>query len=322
MIVTVTPNPAVDRTVLIRGFTIGSTNRAVADRTDIGGKGINVARHLARLGCDVVAAGFLGAGDMHGVVQTLAAQGVQTDFVRIAGDTRVNLKILDPASGQETEINESGPSLASGLVDELLDKLRGFLPRCAVMVFSGSLPPGAPADLYARAVALAAVAGVKTVVDAAGDALRYGIAAKPDLVKPNRAEAEELLGVALRTDAELIAGARRLVEYGARTAVISLGPEGAVCATASGAWRARAPQIRARNTVGSGDAMVAALAWALMRALTAPEALRLATALGSASAASDAPLPAAGSLEALLPEVLIEAAAPDAAPYGAARSGS
>jgi 1-phosphofructokinase len=128
--------------------------------------------------------------------------------------------------------------------------------------------------------------------------------------------------VALRTDGELIAGARRLVEYGARIAVISLGAAGAVCATGIGAWRARAPQITPRNTVGSGDAMVAALAWALMRSLTVPEALRLATALGSAAAASDAPLPPAGSLEALLPEVLIEAAAPAAAPYGAARSGS
>lgn len=321
MIVTVTPNPAVDRTVLIRGFTLGTTNRATAERIDIGGKGINVAQHLARLRCDVVAAGFLGTRDMHGVLETLAAQGVRTDFVRVAGDTRVNVKIRDPFTGQETEINESGPSLTPDAVDALLDKLRGLARRCAVMVFSGSLPPGVPDDLYARAIALAAGAGVKTVLDATGAALRHGIAAKPDFVKPNRAEAEELLGVSLRGEGELVAAAKRLIAYGARTAVISLGSAGAVCASAAGVWRARAPQIAARSTVGAGDAMVAALAWALMRSLAAPEALRLATALGSATAASDAPLPPAGGLEALLPEVLVESA-PLEAPDDAARIGS
>jgi 1-phosphofructokinase family hexose kinase len=321
MIVTVTPNPAMDRTVVIRGFTLGTINRAVTERTDIGGKGINVARHLARLGCDVVATGFLGARDMYDVVQTLAAQGVRTDFVRIAGDTRVNLKILDPATGQETEINESGPPVGPDRVEALLDKLSAVAPHSRVMVFSGSLPPGAPADLYARGVALAAGAGIKTILDAAGAALRYGIAAKPDLIKPNRAEAEELLGVSLDSDADLAAGARRLVEYGARTAVISLGPAGAVWASAEGVWRARAPQITARNSVGSGDAMVAGLAWALIRSLAAPDALRLATALGSATAASDAPLPAPGRLEALLPDVLVESEAFGKTPYDAARTG-
>lgn len=307
MIVTVTPNPAVDRTVSIRAFTTGTTNRAKVERIDIGGKGINVARHLARLRCEVTATGFLAAGDLHGVVQTLADQDVRTDFVRIGGDTRVNLKILDPATGQETEINESGPALAPDAVASLLDKLGSLAAGCSVMVFSGSLPPGTPVDLYARAVRLAADAGVKTVLDAAGAALRYGIAARPDLVKPNRAEAEELLGAPLRDDAELIAGAQRLIGLGARGAVISLGAAGAVCATAAGAWRTHAPAIVPRNTVGAGDAMVAALAWALMRALPAPEALRLATALGSATAASAEPLPPAGSLDALLPQVLVEA---------------
>jgi 1-phosphofructokinase len=322
MIVTVTANPAVDRTVSIRGFTIGTTNRAVAHRIDIGGKGINVARHLASLGCDVVAAGFLDAGDLHGVGQTLAAQGIQTDFLRVAGDTRMNLKILDPVTGHETEINAAGAPLAPDAVPALLDKLRALAPRCAAMIFSGSLPPGAPADLYAQAIELAAAAGVKTVLDAAGDALRHGIAAKPDLVKPNRAEAEELLGVSLGSEAELVAGAKRLVACGARIAIISLGADGAVCASAAGAWRARVPQIAARNTVGSGDAMVAALAWALTRSLAVPEALRLATALGSATAASDGPLPPSGRLEALLPGVLVEAVAPGEAPYVVVRSGS
>lgn len=306
MIVTVTPNPAIDRTILVRDFAIGATNRAMAERTEIGGKGINVARHLMSLGCDVLTTGFLCSRDMHGIVETLAGQGVRTDFVRIAGDTRVNIKILDPATGGATEINEAGPSLAADAADALFAKLRALLPTCDVMVFSGSLPPGVPDDLYARAIALAARAGVKTVLDAAGAPLRLGIAARPDLVKPNRAEAEELLDARLSNDAELLAAAKELCERGAQSAVISVGSAGAVYAAAEGSWRARPPQIVPRNTVGAGDAMVASLACSLMRDVPPPEALRLATALGSATAASDASLPPTGDFEALLPRVSVE----------------
>jgi 1-phosphofructokinase len=319
MIVTVTPNPAIDRTVLIRDFTIGATNRAIAERTEIGGKGINVARHLMSLGCDVLATGLLGSRDMHGIVETLARQGVRTDFVRVAGDTRVNIKILDPATGEETEINEAGPSLAADAADVLLAKLRALLPTCEVMVLSGSLPPGVPDDLYARAIALAADAGVKTVLDAAGAALRLGIAARPNLVKPNHAEAEELLGAPLRDEGELEAAAREFRDRGAQSAVISLGSAGAVCAAPAGSWLAKPPRIVPRHTVGAGDAMVASLACSLMRGVPAPEALRLATALGSATAASDAPLPRIGDFEALLPDVSVEAF-PRQTSYRAART--
>ena len=306
MIATVTPNPAIDRTVLIRAFTVGATNRAIPQRTEIGGKGINVARHLARLGCDVLATGFLGSRDMHGIAETLAAHGVQPDFVRVAGDTRVNMKIIDPVTGDETEINEPGPCLAASAADALIEKLQLLLPRCRVIVLSGSLPPGIPDDLYARAIAVAAGAGVGTVLDAGGAALRLGIAAKPDLVKPNRAEAEELLGGPLDSERDLVVAARELLDLGARSAVISLGASGAVCASATGAWRATAPRITQRNTVGAGDAMVASLACSLLRGLPAAEALRLATALGSAAAASDTPLSRAGDFEVLLPSVSID----------------
>lgn len=321
MIVTVTLNPAVDKTLVVRGFTVGTTNRAAVERVEIGGKGINVAQNLARLGCDVVATGFLGREDMHGVVPTLAAQGVHTDFVRIAGDTRVNLKVLDPATGAETEINETGSIIPGEAIDELTARLRALARRCDVMVFSGSLPPGAPEDLYAHYIALAAAAGVRTVLDSAGAALQHGLAAAPDVVKPNRAEAEQLLQIPIRNDGDLIAAAGRLLELGARTAVISLGAAGALSASAAGMWRARLPEAAAQNTVGAGDAMVAALAHALTQRLLAPEALRLATALASAAAASAAPIASAERVDALLPRVRIEAVAPAGAPNGLRRIG-
>ena len=314
MIVTVTPNPAVDKTVRVRNFTVGGMNRAAVERLDVGGKGINVARNLARLGCEVIATGFLGAADTHNVAAALAAEGVHPDFVRVPGDVRVNLKILDSATRVETEINECGDSVDEAAVHALARKLGALAPRCAVMVFSGSLPPGVPEDLYARAIQIAAAAGARTILDTAGAALHHGLAAGPDLVKPNRVEAEGLLRMRIRDDAELIVAARQLLERGARTAVISLSADGALSGSVEGLWRARPPAIAPWNTVGAGDALVAALAYALSRSLPAAEALRLATAFSCAAAESADPLPRRERAEEIVPQVRIEAVAAADAP--------
>jgi 1-phosphofructokinase len=307
MIVTVTPNPAIDRIVVVRGFRSAGINRATVERIDIGGKGINVARNLARLGCEVVATGILGTDAVGSVVPTLAASGIQTDFVGVPGDIRVNLKILDPASAEETEINEAGPFVSDGALQELLDKLARLARRCSVMVFSGSLPPGAPDDFYARCIRIAAAAGAKTVLDTAGAPLKHGIGAAPDLVKPNQAEAQELLG---GPAVDPVMAAPRLLEYGAQTVVLSLGAAGAVSASASGIWRTTPPELAVRNTVGAGDAMVAALAFALSRSLPAPDALRSATALSAAAAASAAPLAALELFDELQPRITIQRVTP------------
>ena len=314
MIVTVTPNPAIDRIVVVRGFRGAAINRATVERIDIGGKGINVARNRARLGCEVVATGFLGTDAVRAVVPTLAAGGIHTDFVGVPGDIRVNLKILDPARAEETEINEAGPFVSDGMLDDLLEKLHRLARRCSVMVFSGSLPPGAPDDFYARCIRIAATAGVKTVLDTAGAPLRHGINAAPDLVKPNQAETEELLG---GSAIDPVLAARRLRECGAQTVVVSLGAAGAVSASASGIWRTAPPELAVRNTVGAGDAMVAALAFALSQSLPAPDALRAATALSAAAAASAAPVPALELFHELQPKVTIQAVAPQTTPGAA-----
>lgn len=310
MIVTVTLNPAVDKTVIVRAFKAGATNRATVDRLDVAGKGINVARSLKRLGCDVVATGFLGADDPHGVAATLARHGIDADFVPVAGETRVNLKIIDPLDGVETEINEPGFEVPADAIATLAARLRALARRASVMVFSGSLPPGAPLDLYAQLVALARAEGARTVLDTAGGALAAGIAAGPDLAKPNRAEAEELLETPIAGEGSLVSAAQRILTLGARSVVISLGPDGALSASPAGMWRARPPGVSAHSTVGAGDAMVAALAYGLMQSLSASAALRLATAASCAAAVTAGPFAAMEQIDALVGQISIEPVPP------------
>jgi 1-phosphofructokinase family hexose kinase len=173
-------------------------------------------------------------------------------------------------------------------------------------VFSGSVPPGLSDDVYAQWIRMASAAGARTVLDTAGPALAGGIAASPNLVKPNRLEVEEFLRMRIADERDLVAAGRWLLQHGAGTAVISLGADGALSAGPDGLWRATAPAVAAGRTVGAGDAMVAGLAYALERALPAVDALRLATALGSAAAASPSPLPRLAMVETLLSRIVIE----------------
>ena len=316
MIVTVTMNPAIDRTVLIPGFKAGATNRATVQGITVGGKGINVARTLRHLGCEVLATGFLAEDERSHVATTLAQHGIPEDFIPVAGETRVNLKVIDPLSGTETEINEPGSAVPESAIHALRDKLQALAGSTAIMVFSGSLPPGAPEDLYARFIALAKEAGVRTVLDAAGAALAHGIGARPDLIKPNRAEAEELLAAELADDRDLLAAAQRLIALGAGAVVLSLGTAGALSASAVGVWRSRLPDLPARSTVGAGDAMVAALAYGLLRSLRPEEALRLATAVSCAAATTPGSGALADQIAALMPQVTVTAVAPSLAASG------
>ena len=307
MIATVTMNPAIDKTMTIPGFAAGATNRGAVEQVDAGGKGINVANALRQLGCPVVALGFQAERDGGAFSDSLAARGILTDFVKVPGETRVNLKIKDPATGAETEINQTGFRVGPEHLAALRRKVEEHAGRCAMVVFSGSLPPGAPPDTYADLIGVAACRGARTVLDASGEALKLGAAARPDLIKPNRGEAEELLCLRIEGERDAIAAARRLLSLGPRMAVISLGAEGALAATGEGMWRARAPRVRAASSTGAGDAMVAALAWALTGGAACAEALRRAVAAGTASAAlSGSRVATLESIEELLPQVVLE----------------
>ena len=300
MIATVTLNPAIDKTLVVPDFAPGKTNRGEVERLDPGGKGNNVAKTLRQLGCPVVALGFVAGLNGQFLRRALDALGIPHDFLEVPGETRVNLKIEDPLNGTETELNEPGFPVMPAHLKEIERRVADYAARAEVVVFSGSLPPGAPPETYAALIEVAKGRGAKTVLDASGAALRAAIAAQPDLVKLNRVEAEELLGPA--TDPEAALG--RVQAMGPARVVISLGADGAVGAGDGRRYRARPPRVRTRCTVGAGDAMAAALASALASQMAFPDALRLATAAGAATAASSGSSAASrDAIEALLCQV-------------------
>jgi 1-phosphofructokinase len=307
MIATVTLNPATDTTMSIPGFAVGRTNRGQVERVDPGGKGINVAKAARQMGCPVVALGFQAGIGGRAISEALIDRNILVDFLEVPGETRVNLKIKDPLTGSETEINQSGFHVEASYLDALANKIAAYAGRCAVIVFSGSLPPGAPIDTYSRFIGIARKNGAQTILDTSGAALKSGLSAGPEWIKPNQAEVEELLESRLAGEAQLPAAARRLLATGPGKVVISLGARGALAASAGEIWRAYPPAIQACSSIGAGDAMVAALAHATMKQLPLSEALRLAVAAGTATAAmggsSVAGLPA---IERLLEQVVIE----------------
>lgn len=281
-ITTVTLNPSFDRTIHVPGFRAGALNRAAGFRLDPGGKGINVSKVCKVLGHETVALGFLGgpAGDR--LAGLLHDEQIPADFISISGETRTNLKIIDPDTGEETEINEPGPVVAKEEIEQLVDRIREWLPRTKVLVLSGSVPPGVPDDIYARIIQEAG-GQVKIILDAPGEALRAGLAARPYLVKPNLDEARWLLGRPVDSVEDAAAGAREIRRMGAEVAVISLGPKGAVIASLDGCAWIMAPPVAVKSTVGAGDAMVAALAVSLVDGLNIREAAILASGAAVAS---------------------------------------
>ena len=307
MIATVTLNPAIDKSLTVPRFEVGKTNRGEVRGIDAGGKGINVARAMKQFGVEVCALGFVAGSYGQFILDALAASSIHADFCNVPGETRVNLKIHDPVYGTETELNEPGFQVFPEHLQAMKYKIKEYAPRCELMVFSGSLPPGAPAETFRELMTIARPLGTKCVLDTAGPALRYGLEAKPLLLKPNRAEVEELLQVPLRTRHEVAEAARKLLEMGAEQAVISMGADGAIAATKQDLLVARPPAVAAQSSVGAGDAMVAAFAYGEVNHLSFRESFRLAMAAGAAAVTMEGSKVAnLAAVQSLVPQVHIE----------------
>lgn len=283
MIYTVTLNPAIDYIMRLGELRLGETNRAFEAEVQFGGKGINVSCMLRELGVDSVALGFVAGFTGEALAAYLDGRGITSDLIRLPeGLTRINVKLK---SGMESEINAAGPSIPAEALATLMAKLDG-LTEGDILVLAGSIPPTLPRDLYARWTARLAGRGIRVVVDAEGEALTAVLPHHPFLVKPNRAELEELMGRPLPSEADLHEAARSLQEAGARNVLVSLGGEGALLLDEQGEFhRAPAAAVTPVNTVGAGDSMVAGFIAGLPQGYD--YALKLGIAAGGATAASD-----------------------------------
>jgi tagatose 6-phosphate kinase len=286
VILTVTLNAAIDRTVAVPNFRLGRRHRAVEARTVAGGKGINVARALSLLGRPVLATGFVGGQTGAQVLEQLREESVLTDFTRIAAETRINLAVIDPTSGEQTEINERGPAVSPEETKKLFERIGYLAGGAKICVLAGSLPPGAGDDLYARLIADLSRRGVAVVLDAEGEAMLAGVRAGASMVTPNEREAEELVGQEFADGNDLAQGLHELVRLGAVEAAITR-PEGCVAAVGEGAER-RLLEIHTEplepvSTVGSGDAFLAGYVAARYEDRSPEECLAYGVACGAES---------------------------------------
>ncbi|MCB0865995.1 MAG: 1-phosphofructokinase family hexose kinase [Solirubrobacterales bacterium] len=260
MILTVTLNVALDRTVAVPRIALGNRHRAIDARVTAGGKGVNVARALKSLGEPVIAAGLAAGPTGVRIRELLGDEQVLYDFTEVAGDSRTNLSIVDPASGEQTEINERGPQVTAEDLERFTDRLVYLAGGADFCVIAGSLPPGAEADAYAELISRLREVGVPVLLDTAGDPMRAGMRAQPAVVAPNVAEAEEAVGYEFTEPEDLFSALATLVEMGAEEAIITT--ESGCVALAGG------PHSRTRieatieplptvASIGSGDAFLA-----------------------------------------------------------------
>ena len=283
MILTVTLNPSVDKTYVIPRLDPGGINVVQDTHAAAGGKGNNVARVLRVLGRPVRATGFLAGDAGRWIHRALVAEGVDSRFVTVPGETRTCLALIDPEAGRVGEIREPGPTIARADQEKLLAELPGLATACSFAVVSGSLPAGVAPSYLAAVVRTLRAAGLSVLLDAKGPALEAALQAGPSLAKPNLEELSGLLGRPLAPE-EAPAAAREAAKTWGVPMVVSLGPDGAVAADPDGSlFIATAPSVTAINTVGAGDSMSAGLASALAEGAGLAEALRVGVACGTAS---------------------------------------
>jgi 1-phosphofructokinase len=283
MIVTLTPNPSLDRTVSITDLQRGEVQRATASRIDPGGKGVNISRALTAHKARTLAVLPAGGPQGHLLGELLAEAGIEVAIVPISGSIRVNLALVEP-DGTTTKINEPGPLLSRSELAALLAGAADTLgEHPSWLVGSGSLPPGVDDNLYAGLVSRCRDAGVRVAIDASGPALAHAVAARPDLIKPNLQELEELVGRSLNTLGDVLAAAVDVLAQGVATVVVSLGRHGALLVTDSIAAHAIAPGPAPLSTVGAGDALLAGYLYATSGGSTPLDALCTGVTWGAAA---------------------------------------
>lgn len=275
-VITVTLNPAIDRTVTIPNFAAGKVNRVEQAQDNPGGKGVNVAVTLADAGHAVAVTGLLGRENAATFEELFTRKGIADQFVRIAGQTRVGIKIIDPIEAQTTDINFPGPAPSADELDQLRARLAAADAPWAVL--AGSLPPGVPPTIYRDLVAALKAGGRRVLLDTSGPPLEAALEALPHIFKPNIHELEALVGKPLPDRGAVVTAAQTLLARGMELVVVSMGGDGALFLSAEQGVIARPPAVVVQSTVGAGDAMVAGIVASRLRGLSLENSARLATA--------------------------------------------
>ncbi len=284
MILTVTPNASIDKTYVVEGFGVDRIHRPSRITSSPGGKGINVLRVFRELGGNGTATGFVGGRVGEAILEGLDAEGLGHHVVKVQGESRLCLKIIDPLSGTQTEINETGPSISPQEVEQLSIRIEELLGGVEWLVLSGNVPPGVPVTFYADMIKLAKARGVKTVLDASEEQMKEGVAAGPYMIKPNVHELSELADQELVTVEEICDAAKNVIGYGINIVAVTVGRSGALVTDGDHAWQAIPPDIEYASAVGSGDSFIAGFLSELANGGSMSEALVLGTAAGAANA--------------------------------------
>jgi 1-phosphofructokinase family hexose kinase len=310
MIITVTLNAAIDKTLAVPNFRLGRRHRAVEQTAMAGGKGVNVARALRALGQPVIATGVAGGPTGTRIVEHLTEEGILNDFVRIRQESRTSTAVVDPTSGEQTEINEHGPQVSEQELDLFVDKLLYLAKGAAVCVFAGSLPRGLDPGLYGDLIEEVRRLGVVAMIDSEGEPLLVATRKRPDVISPNELEAEALVGHEFSDEEDRRRALGEMVELGAREGIMTLA-DGCLAVLGEGAerrlYRATLEPLEPVSSVGSGDAFLAGFVAARYGGRDADDCLRFAVACGAESTQHFG----AGVLEQrevdrLMPEVHVE----------------
>jgi len=310
MIITVTLNAALDKTLEVPNFTPGRRHRTVDQKTMPGGKGVNIARAIKRLGQPVIATGVTGGSTGTRISEALNDEAILNAFVRIREESRTNTAVLDPTTGLQTEINERGPSVAAHELELFREKLMYLAKGASICVFAGSLPRGIDPDVYASLIRSVRRLGVTTIVDTEGEPLRLAVKAEPDVVSPNEAEAEELVGHEFHDEDDRVRAVSEISRLGAVEAIMTVadGCYAQVLEAGNPAlYRVTIAELEPRSRIGSGDAFLAGYVSARYGGRSAIDCLRYGVACGAESTQHiGAGILEPAKVERLLDEIQVE----------------
>ena len=285
MILTVTLNPAVDKTYTTGSLMLGQVNRMRTVNNIAGGKGINVAKILRQYGYEVMTAGFLGGYTGRFIENCMEEIHAKCCFTKVAGETRSSINII-AEDGYVTEVLEPGPAVSAQELEQFMKDYKEALGECELVIMSGSVAKGIPADVYGKLVEKGKEAGLRCILDTSGEALLHGIKAKPFMIKPNQKELEYLVGHRLKDIGELGEAAKKLCRTGIEHVLVSLGKKGLLSVSGKEVFWAKAPSVKAVNTVGCGDSVVASYAMSLLKGEDEYTALKRAAAISAAHTAT------------------------------------